>query len=223
MATQETPPRPLILLVSLSHQHFFDEMYANLLSAIHAKANVQRVKKATSALHQLSRQPAPSAVLVTDEGPSVPENAEVWEAVLQYVRQGGTAVVMGHFPSFVLPANIEPFFAKAGLPWASGPYHRTTLQLNRDATGYNPAANLASEYSQKALYVKNVALSDSLYVTDEDSRIESSVFGPDKVNTPGETPVAFTRVGNGKLGYLGDVNAEEGSDTVILAMCGLSA
>lgn len=28
-------------------------------------------------------------------------------------------------------------------------------------------------------------------------------------------------VENGKLGYIGDVNAEEELDTVILAMCGL--
>lgn len=32
----------------------------------------------------------------------------------------------------------------------------------------------------------------------------------------GETAVAFASVGNGKLGYIGGVNAEEGSNAVVL-------
>lgn len=36
-----------------------------------------------------------------------------------------------------------------------------------------------------------------------------------------ESPVACASVGQGKLGYLGDVNAERESGDVILAMCGL--
>lgn len=32
--------------------------------------------------------------------------------------------------------------------------------------------------------------------------------------------VALAKIGNGKLGYVGDVNGEEGSDAVVLAMCG---
>lgn len=60
------------------------------------------------------------------------------------------------------------------------------------------------------------------YVTDESSVIQSSVFGPPSANIMGETPIASARVGNGKLGYIGDVNAEEDLNAVILAMCGLS-
>lgn len=36
-----------------------------------------------------------------------------------------------------------------------------------------------------------------------------------------DTAVIFTQVGKGRLGYIGDVNAEEESDKVILTMLGL--
>ncbi|KAK7421593.1 hypothetical protein QQX98_002060 [Neonectria punicea] len=223
MATPETTTRPWVLLISLSYREYFDELQATLLSALHAKANVQCVKVSALALTELSRQPAPSAVLITDEGPAIRdrEHTMVWDAVLEYIRQGGTTVIMGHFSSFVLPFDMREFFGKAGLPWQGGWYQfgRTKLQLNPAATTYNPAANLVPEFSQKALCVDNVALSDSWYTIKADPRIQSEVSDPD---APGQAPVAFARVGNGMLGYVGDVSAETGSDAAILAMCGLS-
>lgn len=59
-------------------------------------------------------------------------------------------------------------------------------------------------YSQKAVYVKGVARSDVWYAGERD-----------------EVAVAFTKVGNGMLGYVGDVNGEAGSEAVVLAMLGL--
>lgn len=36
-----------------------------------------------------------------------------------------------------------------------------------------------------------------------------------------EAAAAFAKVGNGKLGYIGDVNGEKDTTPVVLAMCGL--
>ena len=47
------------------------------------------------------------------------------------------------------------------------------------------------------------------------------MFGPTSVHKLDESPVFLAKVGDGKLGYVGDVNAEEESNLVILAMCGL--
>lgn len=219
--TTDAATRPKILAISLNHQPFFDEMYGSLLTKIKSKANFQRVKQLELATRLLSEQPGPTAVLITDEALSDNRNKHVWEAVLQYVRQGGIAVVMGHFPSFVKPLRIKPFFLKAGLRWERGSYHRTTLVLNRTAVDGSLAAKLPQQYSQKAVYVQNVASEDAWYITDEESVIESAVFPPTSAKVLGESPVTFASVGDGKLGYVGDVNAEEGSDYVILAMCGL--
>ena len=59
-------------------------------------------------------------------------------------------------------------------------------------------------YSQKATKLKYVEAGDALYSADAK-----------------QTAVAFAKYGKGWVGYVGDVNGEEGSDKVILAMCGL--
>lgn len=57
---------------------------------------------------------------------------------------------------------------------------------------------------------------------DKDSLVESNVVAPSNVNIAGETAVAMARDGDGKLVYDRDINAEQGSDAVVVAMCRLS-
>ena len=82
-------------------------------------------------------------------------------------------------------------------------------------------AGLPEKYSQKAVFLKNVAKEAAVYLPSRDSRIESAVFSPEPVDCE-QTPVVLAKVGEGWLGYVGDVNAESESDRVVLAMCGLS-
>ncbi|KAI5854486.1 hypothetical protein GGS23DRAFT_590703 [Durotheca rogersii] len=220
MAAEEVT-RPRIVLISLNWQPYFDEAYGSLLTELGSKASLQRAKKTGSAIRLLSEQPQPYAALITDEALTNAKNARVWEAVLQYVRQGGTSVIMGLFASYVKPMAIKPFFAKAGLQWEVGSYHRTTLVLNREVVANDLATKLPPQYSQKAVFVKNVAFTDAWYHTDENSVVESRVFAPTNANIAGETAVALASIGRGKLRYVGDVNTEKGSFAVILAMCGL--
>ncbi|KAF4478195.1 hypothetical protein CGGC5_v013114 [Colletotrichum fructicola Nara gc5] len=63
------------------------------------------------------------------------ESPEVWDAIIAYVGQGGTAIAMAHFSSFVKPNKIRPFFAKAGLAWESGDYHWTAVALRPQIAG----------------------------------------------------------------------------------------
>ncbi|KAJ6508446.1 hypothetical protein C8R45DRAFT_443495 [Mycena sanguinolenta] len=221
MAQASTKPR--VLLISLNLQPFFDTTYPHLIDALGSKAAIRRVKTAGSAIRELDRdgEDAPVAALVTDEAlANERKHSPVWDAVLDYVRRGGTAIVMGHFSTFVKPLMIKPFFAKAGLPWERGDYHRTTTGLNRSVVGA-AADRLPQSYSQKALAVNNVASEHVWYASGADSVIQSAVFAPDSAFRPGQAAVALASVGEGKLGYLGDVNAEEESTAVILAMCGL--
>lgn len=218
----QTTPKPKVLLVSLDFQPFFDENYAQLINDLSTKADIQRVKGSGSALNRISGENPPAAILITDAALSNQKSkAPVWDAILNYVRQGGTAVVMGHFSSFAKPLKIGPFFQKAGLPWESGDYHRTDTALNPSVVPGGMAKRLPREYSQKALAVKNVAPGDVWYTARPDSVVQSAVFSPDNAYRPGQAAVAMAKVGEGKLGYLGDVNAESESQTVVLAMCGL--
>lgn len=82
--------------------------------------------------------------------------------------------------------------------------------------GQDMALKLPLRYGPEALNVKNVAHADTWYYTDENSAVQD--LGLDDM---GETLVAFIRIGIGRLGYIGDVNAEEDSDSIILGMFGL--
>jgi len=216
----EAPAKPLLLLISLNQEPWFDEMFAPLIDKILAKAIMQRAK-APNAVRDALLENKPSAILITDEALTTREHAQVWDTVLNYVREGGIAVCMGSFSSFVNFLDIKPFFAKADLQWDVGVYLRETVTLNQGAVGIGLSASLPACYRQKALFLKNVEDAAAWYsyrpTSEEDS--EDSDIGYLK----GQTPVALAKVGEGKLGYVGDVNKEEGSDTVVLAMCGLSA
>lgn len=58
------------------------------------------------------------------------------------------------------------------------------------------------------------------YLPSDRPRNESLVFPPTTAGGQ-QTPLAFTAVGEGALGYAGVVNAEKGSDMAVLVKCGL--
>ncbi|KAL2156580.1 hypothetical protein VTH82DRAFT_1325 [Thermothelomyces myriococcoides] len=213
--------RPRVVLLSLDLKDWFDEMYMPHLNKLMANARVQRVKTAKSAIELLSDECPPQAVLVTDSALAEDDKGKVYDALLAYVRQGGTAVFMGHFPSFIRPDNMQKLFARAGLPWKAASYHRTTFALNKETVGTALAARLPATYNQKAVSVGNVRSEEAWYRSTEDSVIESRVFSPDPAFEPTAAPVAVGKVENGRLGYIGDVNAEDEMGDVMLAMCGL--
>ena len=63
----------------------------------------------------------------------------------------------------------------------------------------------------KAVHVQGAAIEDMVYITTSDSKIQSHVFRPDSAHNPEQAPVLFTAFGNGYIGYVGDVNQEEGT------------
>ncbi|KZL82899.1 triacylglycerol lipase [Colletotrichum incanum] len=162
--------------------------------------------------------PPPTATLITDVA-LTEESPDAWDAIIAYVRQGGTPIVMGHVSSSVKPNNLRPFFAKAGLNWESAGYHRTTVALNPQTAG-SAAERLPTRYSQEALFLKGVHPTAVLYGPNKTSATESLVFPTEKVTDLTHAAISFAQVGNGKTGYAGDVNVEEGTNDAILAMCG---
>ncbi|KAJ5714964.1 uncharacterized protein N7483_012145 [Penicillium malachiteum] len=184
---------------------------------------MQEAKTPEAVIHALRTNPAPVIIIITDQALTLKEHAHVWNSILTSVRQGSTAVITGSFSSFARPNDLKSFFSKAGLPWESGTYQRTTVVLNSEATGTDLAKHLPKKYSQKALFLKNVAPSESWYLTNADSVLESHVFAPQSAYTPGESPIVLGRVGEGRLGYVGDVNGEDATQVAVVAMCGFLA
>ena len=92
--------RPVVLMLCISMQSFFDEQYASFIKDLTEAAQLKRAKTATGAVRYLEAN-KPKAVLVTDEGLSEPENAAVLEKVVAYVNGGGLVLFGLHMPNFI--------------------------------------------------------------------------------------------------------------------------
>lgn len=145
------------------------------------------------------------------------------QKVISYVENGGLAIAGLHFPNFVRPDEFDHFFASAlELPWKSGDYHRTEFEFNRSCVlpqGVK-ATSLPGPYSMKTLHIKGARTHEKIFVPVRNARTQSLVFPPTPVD-PTQAAVTGAKIGNGYVVYCGDVNAEEGSDKVILSLCGL--
>ena len=120
--------------------------------------------------------------------------------------------------------NFDALLKSWSLPWKTGAYNRTTFQLNPSRPErLRKFSQLASSYSMKAVYIKGAPVTDHVYITTKESRIESHVFAPTSAQFTEQAPVIFTTLGKGYVGYIGDVNAEDLSTPVVLGMCNLVA
>lgn len=199
-----TEPKPRVLALCLDYEDMFQSIYGSLIAKITSKATIERATKPEVALTMLSEKPPPSVILVTDG--AITRQQKLCERVIDLLR-GGTAVILaGCFSSMVTQGQFNRFFARLGLPWQRGSYQRESVKLRPQVVGDRLAARLPSSYSQKALFITDVESSAVWYAERENSN---------------EAAVVFATVGAGKLGYVGDVNGEEGSEAVVLAMCGL--
>ncbi|TBU44822.1 TPR-like protein [Dichomitus squalens] len=124
----------------------------------------------------------------------------------------------------IKPVHFRPFLARWGVPWDHGSYFRTTTALNPAGI---PAPleehALLPSVSMKSLHVKGAPRAHAVYLPTAGSHIESHVFAPDRLSgeEAEESPAVLASVGQGYLGYVGDVNGEKGSTCLILEMCGV--
>ncbi|KAK3290785.1 uncharacterized protein B0H64DRAFT_412139 [Chaetomium fimeti] len=200
----ESDAQPSALLLYLEHESLFDTVHGHLATRIAAKAKMEGATTVEAALAILGRRAPPSIILVADG--AITRHRKVCEAVMDCLRGGSTVVLAGCFSSMVSSGEFNRFFARIGLPWQQGLYERKMVDLGRNVVHARLASRLPSTYSQKAVFVKKVAPSAAWYTLSGSS---------------GQTAMAFAQVGLGRLGYVGDVNGEDVSDMVVLAMCGL--
>ncbi|KAE8373873.1 hypothetical protein BDV26DRAFT_271050 [Aspergillus bertholletiae] len=214
--------RPQILLLSLAYHDFLDKTYSTLFNKLLEVAHIKRAKTTTGALQTIA-QTTLKAIIITDEGltESKKETREVLASVKAYIENGGLVIVGLHFPNFTRMDKFGAFFETFGLPWKNGDYHRTTFQLN--PSGLLPEniqpSLLPEPYSMKVLHVKNAKGQERLFVPIAGAVTQSHVFPPTHVDQD-QAAVVSARLGLGYLVYCGDVNGEDGSNQLILALCG---
>jgi hypothetical protein len=189
-----------------------------LLRLLRAKADVDSIttRAAASALFTANARPI---VLATDEALTDHNNSPLLDEARHFVRTGGTVIFCCHFSGFAQRDDADKLFAAFGLDWEFGDYHRTEHTVNAAVNRIDPSG-LVSRYSQKAVHLRHVDQRDAIYLPTITSHIQSRVFPPSPIEDTTQTPAALTSCGRGKLGYQGDVNGEEETTHVLLAMCG---
>ncbi|KAG5639186.1 hypothetical protein H0H81_006090 [Sphagnurus paluster] len=212
--------KPFILLLALDGD-IMEGYKQPTIAAIKAKSPMQLACSAGDALKHLS-SPDLGGVFVVDAAITNRQNANIVAKLVAYAKAGGSVLIGGAFSSFVKPKDMNTFFEKSwGFKWTSGSYHRTTFWLNgtHDLTPKNPS--LPPSYSMKALHLQGVSPNQMVYRPTTESRLQSLVFAPKEVPSLTESPAVYAPIGKGFLGYIGDVNWEEESAKLALAMLGL--
>lgn len=146
-------------------------------------------------------------------------------AIVQFTKNGGITIFGGPCGAMGDGDDFENFFPDIwGVPWQRGTYLRTTLVVNKQLRvqiDMEFETTILESYSSKAQHLSKVAKGDLVYVSDENSYTESHVFSPEKVTTNDSGPAVFAQYSHGRLGYVGDVNNEMGSQKLLFAMLGL--
>ncbi|ROV92283.1 hypothetical protein VSDG_07237 [Cytospora chrysosperma] len=82
--------------------------------------------------HTLRRRPSGSP----DPEIVLPKHRQLSQQVIEYVRNGGTAVIGGFFTRFLRPDDLNRWLRDAwNLPWEFGQYERTTVIFQNSASG----------------------------------------------------------------------------------------
>lgn len=217
--SDDTGSKPHVFILTLDKTQFFEDMCEDFVQLLKTKAEVKQITTPDEARAAFTSQAKPTAILCADGSLTTSTRNTLLQDARSYAHAGGILVFMGLFSSFSRPPDIDSLFSSLGLTWTNGDYHRTTFKLNPGMKHFD-TTNLASRCSQKALHLANVAFRDSVYLPSQDSRVESAVFGPSTVNQS-QTPAALAQVGQGKIGYIGDVNMEDETTPVVFGMCGL--
>jgi hypothetical protein len=203
-----------IVIVTLTKFDLFQQVHADHLSTLQQYAEIKFARTTADLLAQLSI-PNLCGVYIADEGIVQQGNVHALKKLVEYAADhAGTVVIGGLFPSTARPSDFPALFSAFGLPWKRGAYFRDCLVLD---SGHPVAArywqSLPHELSMKAVNLNSFNLWDGLYFRAG-------------VSAPGESPVVQMRRGDGKMGgvgYIGDVNAEEGTAKILLYMFGLLA
>ncbi|KDQ08531.1 hypothetical protein BOTBODRAFT_191674 [Botryobasidium botryosum FD-172 SS1] len=224
--TPKVPSKPTVLILTLGgEEDMFDRIEKQLKAELKKRAIALTARSVHEALQYLDSPFPISAIICTDQGITERKHKRVLARLVSFVKEsGGTVILAAQFSTFVEPLKMERTFKDAwGLPWKKGSYHRTThfLKPTRSEKLRN-RPELEQSYSMKALHLKGMRPEDMVYGPTEQSITQSLVFAPEQITDFQEAPVVFAKVGKGYLGYNGDVNAEEGSTKVILAMMGLA-
>ncbi|KAI1377261.1 hypothetical protein F4677DRAFT_444487 [Hypoxylon crocopeplum] len=210
---------------TVDYKGTFPPNFGSTLKKVDEMATVKVAWTAEEASDLLKRNPAPYAILITDDGITESENRELSFQVIEYVRNGGTAILCLCFGREVLNEDFNSFMKDWDLPWKVHAYLWYDCVVNDSAVGLHGKQwmyGLPALYRSQSLFLGNVAPESCWYLPapriqehDDDKRRKTATLIR-------ETPIAFTQVGEGYLGYTGDGNQHKATDAIMFAMLGMN-
>ncbi len=203
-----------------------DELYPQFYQALRKTANVTEVEQSRAAQTLLSAtSPSrPNAVILSDSALANPKHSKLLTRLVAYARGGGTVVAALQFSNKMKLGDMRSFFSAWGVPWDRGGCHRTTTTLNPSGIPAPLAKGaLLPAVSARAVHLARVPHDHAVYLPTANSRIESRVHAPERLTSEQaqESPAAWAGVGEGHLGYVGDIDGEQGSTRLVFEMCGV--
>ncbi|GKZ25193.1 hypothetical protein AbraIFM66951_001108 [Aspergillus brasiliensis] len=215
------PNRPEILLLCLVDSALIEDLYGTLLERIEERAKLKCATTIEKAVRYLQQKP--KAVIVADEGVTIPANRLVTEELEAYMRNGGLAIFGLCFPAFVDKNRFTNVFrARIGLPWVPGEVQQSTFKVNPECTlpDGTVVTSLPTPYKMQALLIKNARPKEKIYVPVELAMTESPVGSAPKLIDQTLAAVLGAKVGDGYLAYCGDIDPNENLNQLILSLCG---
>ncbi|KAG4069085.1 hypothetical protein HA402_008396 [Bradysia odoriphaga] len=158
--------------------------------------------------------PKETVLLFTNE--VIAKRTDLHDMLKHFVSAGGLAIIGCLFSSFTTPQMTDTLFHALGLQWKNADCYRTTFGLTD--MGQSLLTEVSTRYSAMAGQLSDVPNNQKLYKPVPDATTESEVFSvkPADANL---VLAAFGKVGKGAVAYIGDMNAEDESDRLIIALC----
>ncbi|KAJ6007872.1 hypothetical protein N7540_011848 [Penicillium herquei] len=164
-----------------------------------------------------------NAILIPD--PAITTTSGLMERVLSqfkaYIENGGLVIVGLNFTRYATRPEFNNFFQAFDLPWAAGLYNRTAVQFLPSCTvpASLNALLLPGPYEVKALRLQNTRPHEKFFVPNRGQTETFGPFLPERLEEL-QPAVAGARIGNGDLVYCGDMEYEDESFALIMALCG---
>ncbi|PIL32505.1 transporter [Ganoderma sinense ZZ0214-1] len=205
----------------------------HFLTTLPNRTLVRHAKTPTEALRYLNSTTRPYAIVVSDGAVLRSEHGTFMPKLVHYARDGGTVIFDGAFAQRVGPTQLRAMFLEDWrLPWRAHEESIAETALNtftnsnaKGKEGRIDTKGLSGKYMTCANWIKDVVLEDALHV---DARVAAQLAAGKRRDKKGwrpprgetyKTPYAFTVMGRGRMGYVGDVLYDQRSVKLIAAMC----
>ncbi|KAL9112302.1 MAG: hypothetical protein Q9227_003420 [Pyrenula ochraceoflavens] len=209
------PPKlkPTVLLISLEKEDLLRELFADHLNALSTHAKTVEATTKKEALTLLKQKPL--AAICTDAAITKPKNVNFAWQVASYANSGGFVVFAGLFALRTTRDEFDELMKTVfQQSWRMGHCEDDYCTFNSNCANEIVMVDEATkqyvkEVKVKAAFLRHVREIDQLYMP--------------KTYAQGGTPVAMTDLGNGWVGFVGDMQGCEELVAPVLALSGLFA